>query len=71
MASQYLIKHLEDPKVRYYITTGYRIYCDFCNIYAMEAEDFLSFLSYLGSTEEDVNNFYARLAKWGINPFKK
>ena len=71
MTSQYLIKNLENPKISYYIHSGYQAYTEFCNLYGLEAEDFFSFLSKLESTRENVISFYDRLDQFDANPFNK
>lgn len=71
MTSQYLIKNIENPKIRYYIGAGYHAYTDLCKMYGLEAENFLSFFSKLESTREDVISFYDKLDQFNANPFNK
>lgn len=71
MTSQYIIKNLENPKIRYFVTSGYQACKDLCDLYGFEPPEFFEFLSMLESNRQDVIRFYERLDTYGANPFKK
>ena len=71
MASAYLIKNLNNPKIQYYVQSGFQAIQDLSDLYGFEAPDYLTFLSQLDVNRQNVINFYDRLDEFGANPFKK
>ena len=71
MASEYVIKNIETPLIRYYVASGYQAYSDICRMYGMEPMDTMEFLSKIEASYQDVQNFYKFLDKNNANPFKK
>lgn len=71
MTSQYIIKNINNPKIRYYIDSGFHAVNDLCEMYGFEAPDYLTFLSQLEVNRQNVVSFYDRLDQFGANPFNK
>lgn len=71
MASEYIIKNIEKPLIRYYLASGYQVYSDLCKFYMMEPMEFPEFLSKVNATYQDVQGFYKFLDKSNANPFNK
>ncbi len=71
MTSPYIIKNIENPKIRYFVTSGFKAWTDLCDMYGFEPPDFFEFMSTLEANRQDVIRFYARLDEFGANPFKK
>ena len=71
MASEYIIKNIEKPLIRYFICSGYQVHLDICKFYRMEPMEFTEFLAKVNATYQDVQDFYKFLDKSNANPFKK
>ena len=71
MTSPYIVKNLGNPKIKYYVQSGFQAFTDLCNMYGFEAPDYLTFLSDLNASRQDVISFYDRLDEFGANPFNK
>ena len=71
MASAYLIKNLSNPKIQYYVQSGFQAVHDLCELYGFDPPDYLTFLSQLEVNRQNVVSFYDRLDQFGANPFNK
>ena len=71
MKSQYLIDNIDDPKIQYFIISGYQAYTDLCKIYGLDLFPYLTFISKIKAGKKEVDFFYKFLDACQANPFNK